>query len=184
MHGAHVGVFHQADKVSLGSLLKSEDGGALEAKVLANAGGNFAHKALERQFSDQQISALLVSPDVAEGYRARAVSMRSFSGSRHSGAGGLCNQLSSRRLPSSRRLSRGLFCASHVDFGVGFWWRPEWQVGGEGGWGLGGGEMGRFFFLVLIHSPPEAPPLPLIIPASNAAPVARHGSRLRASDGN
>ena len=55
----------------------------------------------------------------------------------------------------------------------------------RGGWvGVRGGEMGRFFFLVLIHSPPEAPPLPLIVPASNAAPVARHGSRLRASDGN
>jgi hypothetical protein len=123
VHGAHVGVFHQANEISLGSLLKSENGRALKAKILADAGGNFAHKALEGQFSDQQISALLVSPDVAEGHRARAVSMRPFSGSRNSGAGGLFDQLSSRRLPSSRRLSRGLFCASHVDVGLCFWWR-------------------------------------------------------------
>ena len=102
VHGAHVGVFHQPDEVSLGSLLKSEDGEALKAKVLANAGGNFAHEALEGQFSDQQISALLVSPDVAEGHSARTVAMRPFSGSRRSGAGGLCYQLFSRRLSSSR----------------------------------------------------------------------------------
>jgi len=122
VNGAQVGVFHQADEVSLGSTLKSEDSGALEAKILANAGGNFTHKALEGQLSDQQLSALLVSPDVAKGHRARAVSMWPFGGSRQSGAGGLCHQMHSRRLPSSRRLSRGLFCARHGD--VGFWWRP------------------------------------------------------------
>jgi hypothetical protein len=48
----------------------------------------------------------------------------------------------------------------------------------------GGGEMGRAFILVLIHGLPEAPPFPLIIPASNAAPVARHGSWLLTSDRN
>ena len=119
MHGAQVGVFHQADEVSLGGLLQSEDGEALEAEIVANAGGNFAHKALEGQLSDQELGALLVSPDVAEGDGARAVSTRLPDGFRYGGAGGLCRQLFSRRLASSR-LSRGLFCASHV----GCWWRP------------------------------------------------------------
>ena len=31
VHGAQVGVFHQTDEVSFGGLLKSEEGGALEA---------------------------------------------------------------------------------------------------------------------------------------------------------
>ena len=120
VNGAQVCVFHQADDKSLGSTLKSENGDALEAKILANTGGNFAHKTLEGQLSDQQLSALLVSPDVAKGHRARAVSTWPFNGSRQSGAGGLCHQMHSRRLPSSRRLSRGLFCASHVGFGWSF----------------------------------------------------------------
>ena len=50
--------------------------------------------------------------------------------------------------------------------------------------GWGGGEMGRAFVLVLIHGLLEAPPFPLIIPAFNPAPVARHGSRLLTRDGN
>ena len=58
------------------------------------------------------------------------------------------------------------------------------RMGGGGGGGVRGvevgGEMGRTFILVLLHGLPEAPPFPLTVPASNAAPVARHGSRLRA----
>ena len=40
VHGAQVGVFHQTDEVGLGGLLESEEGMALEAKILANACGN------------------------------------------------------------------------------------------------------------------------------------------------
>jgi hypothetical protein len=158
VHGAQVGVFHQADDVSLSGLLKSEDGTALEAKVVANAGGNFAHKALEGQFSDQELGALLVSPDFAEGDGARAVPMRLCGCSRRGGAGGLSRQLFSRRLTSSR-LSGGLFCASHV----GCWcrWRPaDGASRGMGGEIGGGDEPERAFVPVLIHSPPEAFPQP------------------------
>jgi hypothetical protein len=108
VHDAQVCVFHQADEASFGGLLKSKEGGALEAKILANTDYNLAHKALEGQSSDQELGALLASPDVAEGDGATAVSMRFFDGTRRSGTGGLCRQLFSRRLASSR-LSRGLF---------------------------------------------------------------------------
>jgi hypothetical protein len=68
--------------------------------------------------------------------------------------------LFSRRLASSR-LSRGLFCASHV--GCWCWWRP---AGGqvEGWGGRGGGEPERAFVLVLIHILPEAFPQPCTAP--------------------
>ncbi len=54
--GTEVGVLEQANKVSLGSLLQGTDGSALEAEVGLEVLGNLAHKALEGQLADQQLS--------------------------------------------------------------------------------------------------------------------------------
>lgn len=73
---AKVGVFEQADEVGLARLLQGHDGGALEAEVGLEVLGDLAHQSLERQFADQQLRALLVATDLAEGDGTGTVTMR------------------------------------------------------------------------------------------------------------
>jgi len=65
--GAQVRVLEKADQVGLGGLLQGGDGSALEAKVGLEVLGNLADKALEGQLADQQLRALLVAADLAQG---------------------------------------------------------------------------------------------------------------------
>ena len=66
MDGAQIGVFEQTDQISLGRLLQSHDGGALEAQVGLEVLGDLPDQALEGQLADQQLGALLVATDLAE----------------------------------------------------------------------------------------------------------------------
>ncbi len=51
MDGAQVGVFEEGDEVGLNGLLKSTDGGRLEAKVRLEVLGDFSDETLEGEFA-------------------------------------------------------------------------------------------------------------------------------------
>ena len=73
--GREVGVLEQADEVGLGGLLEGQDGGALEAEVRLEVLGDLTDQALEGQLADQQLGALLVAADLAEGDSAGSVAV-------------------------------------------------------------------------------------------------------------
>ena len=114
--GTQVGVLKETNKVSLTSLLESHDSRGLESKVSLEVLGNFSHQTLEWQFSDEELSGLLVSSDLTEGNSSRPVSvglLDSSSGwSRFSCS--LGGQLLSWSLSSSR-FSCSLLGTSHGD---------------------------------------------------------------------
>lgn len=64
--GAQVGVLKEGDEVGLDGLLKSTDGGRLEAEVRLEVLSNFTNKTLEGQLADQELSALLVTTDFTQ----------------------------------------------------------------------------------------------------------------------
>jgi len=114
--GAQVGVLEQTDQVSFGSLLEGADGRALETEIGLEVLGNLTNQTLEGELADEELSGLLVSPDLTEGDRTRAVAMglldASGGGSRL--PGGLGGQLLPGSL-SSGGLTGGLLGTSHGD---------------------------------------------------------------------
>ena len=64
--GAEVGVLEERDKVGLNGLLKSTDGGGLEAEIRLEVLSNLTNETLERQLADQKLSGLLVATDLTE----------------------------------------------------------------------------------------------------------------------
>ena len=64
--GSQVGVFKETNKVSLSSLLESQDGGGLEAEIGLEVLGNLTDEALEGELADEQLSGLLVLTDLTE----------------------------------------------------------------------------------------------------------------------
>ena len=76
--GAQVGVLEQTDQIGLARLLQSSDRRRLESQVGLEILRDLAHQSLKRQFSDQELSALLVATDLAQSYCARAISVRLF----------------------------------------------------------------------------------------------------------
>ena len=63
--GAQVRVLEEADEVGFGGLLEGEEGGGLEAEVVAvggfEVGGDLADEALEGALLDQELGGLLVA---------------------------------------------------------------------------------------------------------------------------
>lgn len=74
--GAEVGIFEQGDKVGLGSLLQSHNGGRLEAEVRLVLLGDFADEALEWGLANQELSRLLELSDLAKSDGTGSVSVR------------------------------------------------------------------------------------------------------------
>lgn len=66
MDGAQVGVLEERDEVGLDGLLKSADGGRLEAEVRLEVLGDLTNKTLEGQLADEKLSGLLVATDLTE----------------------------------------------------------------------------------------------------------------------
>lgn len=66
MDGAQVGVLEEGDEVGLDGLLKSTDGGGLEAEVGLEVLGNLTDQTLEGELADEQLSGLLVATDLTE----------------------------------------------------------------------------------------------------------------------
>ena len=117
--GAQVGVLKQTDEVSLAGLLEGHDGGALEAEVSLEVLGDLTDQALEGQLADEELSGLLVSPDLTEsdGSWPVSVGLLDSSGSGSRLAGSLGSQLLPGSL-SSGGLASSLFGTSHVEGSV------------------------------------------------------------------
>jgi len=113
--GGQVGVLEQGHEVSLGGLLKGHDGRGLEAQVGLEVLSNFTNETLERQLADQELSRLLVTPNLTEsdGTGAEPVGLLDTTSGVHSRLpGGLSGELLTRSLSSSG-LAGGLLSASH-----------------------------------------------------------------------
>ena len=66
MDGAQVGVLEERDEVGLNGLLKSTDGGRLEAEVGLEVLGNLTDETLEGELADEELGRLLVTTDLTE----------------------------------------------------------------------------------------------------------------------
>ena len=104
----------KAHEVRLSSLLESEDGGALEAKVRLEVLGDLADEALEGELADKQLRGLLVAADLAESHGARAVTVGLLHAAR--GRGRLARRLGGELLArglAAGALASGLLGTSH-----------------------------------------------------------------------
>ena len=112
--GAQVRVFEKTNQVSLASFLQGHDGRALETQIGLKVLCDLTDKALEGQFADEQLGALLVTTDLTKGDGARPVTMRLFdaSSSRSTLASRLCGELFPRGLAAGR-LSCCLLSTGH-----------------------------------------------------------------------
>ena len=114
--GAQVGVLKQTDEVSLASLLQSHDGRGLEPEVSLEVLGDLSHQTLEGKLPDEQLSGLLVSPDLSEGDSSWPVSVRLLDSS--SGGSRLPGSLGGQLLPgglTSGGLTGGLLGSCHCE---------------------------------------------------------------------
>lgn len=73
--GTQVGVLKETYQVSLAGLLQSHHSRALEPQVSLEVLGNLPDQALEGQLADEQLSALLVTPDLSKSYSTWPVSV-------------------------------------------------------------------------------------------------------------
>jgi len=112
--GAQVGVLKQANQVGLAGLLQGHDSRALEPQVGLEVLSNLPHQALEGQLADEELSGLLVPPDLTEGHCARPVPvwLLHAPGGRGALPGGLGGQLLPGGLASGG-LPGGLLGTSH-----------------------------------------------------------------------
>jgi len=116
--GAEVGVLEERDEVSLSGLLKGEHGWALEPELLLELVGDLADESLEGQLSDEQVSWLLVLPDLPEGDCSgfEAVGLLDAGGD----GGRLPGDLLGNELLPGDLLGSGLpcslFCSSHNSY--------------------------------------------------------------------
>ena len=103
MDGSKVGVLEQTNEVSLGGLLKSQNSAGLEAEISLEILSNLSDETLERELSDQELSALLIPSDLSQSDSTRSVSVGLLDSSSRGGglAGSLRSELLSRGLSSS-----------------------------------------------------------------------------------
>ena len=73
---AQVGVLEEGDEVSLDGLLKSSDGGRLEAEIALEVLGDFTDQTLEGELADEELGRLLVATDLTESDGTRLVPVR------------------------------------------------------------------------------------------------------------
>ena len=105
MDGAHVGVLEQADEVSLNSFLEGQEGRALESEVATGLVSDVLDDSLERELSDQEISASLVLSDFSDGDGSRSESVSLLDSTDWGLSGGLAAGVFSWLLDSGVGLS-------------------------------------------------------------------------------
>lgn len=96
-----VGVLEKGDEVSLNGLLKSTDGGRLEAEIRLEVLSDLTDETLERELADQELGRLLVATDLTESDGTGLITMGLLdtSGRARSGlAGSLVGELLTRGL--------------------------------------------------------------------------------------
>lgn len=103
MDGAQVGVFEEGDEVGLNGLLKSTNGGRLEAEVRLEVLSDFTDETLEGELANQELSGLLVATDLTEsdGSGLVAVRLLDTTGRRGGLAGSLGGELLTGGLATS-----------------------------------------------------------------------------------
>lgn len=113
---AQVRVLEEADQVRLARLLQRHHRRALETQVGLEVLRDLADETLERQLADEELGALLVATDLAEGDCAGTIAMRLLDapGRGRRLAGGLRGELLAGRLPTGT-LASGLLRTSHFD---------------------------------------------------------------------
>ena len=113
---AQVGVLEQCHEVRLRRLLQSHEGMRLEAPVVLEVLGDLTHEALEGELADQEIRALLVLADLAQGDGAGPEAFGLLDTASRGGglAGGLGREGLAGRLAAGG-LARGLLGTGHSD---------------------------------------------------------------------
>lgn len=113
--GAQVGVLEEGDEVSLRSLLKSSDGGALETEIRLEGLGDLTNEALEGELTDEQVSRLLVTTDLTKSDSSGSETVRTLRAS----SGGILAGLRG----SSSSLTRNLTSSVAADglLGTSLW---------------------------------------------------------------
>ena len=115
--GAEVGVLEEADHVSLGGFLESENSGGLESEVVLELGSDLSDESLEWKLSDQKLGGLLVSFDLSKSDGSWMVSVWFLDSS--GGWGRLSGSLGGKLLSwslSSGGLSSGLLGSGHFEY--------------------------------------------------------------------
>ena len=113
--GAQVGVLKETNQVGLRSLLQGHDSAGLETQVGLEVLGNLPDQALEGQLADEELSGLLVPPDLTEGHGTGAVPVGLLDTT--GGGGGLASGLGGQLLPgglASSGLASGLLGTGHL----------------------------------------------------------------------
>ena len=116
MDGAQVGVFEKANQVSLGSFLKSHNGGRLETQVSLEVLGDLTDQTLEGQFADQELGGFLVTTDLTESNGTGTIPMGFLDSA--GGGGALAGSLGSQLFAggfASGGFTGGLLGTGHVD---------------------------------------------------------------------
>ena len=106
--GAQVGIFKESNQVSLAGLLESHDSRALEPQVSLEVLGNLPDETLEGELTDEELSGLLVPPDLSESNGSRPVSVGLLDSS--CGRSRFTSSLGGQLLPGS--LASGGFTSS------------------------------------------------------------------------
>ena len=112
--GAQVGVLKETNQVGLRSLLQGHDSAGLETQVGLEVLGNLPDQTLEGQLADEELSGLLVPPDLTEGHGTGAVPVELLDTT--VGGGGLASGLGGQLLPgglASGGLAGGLLGTGH-----------------------------------------------------------------------
>ena len=115
MDGTQVGVFKEADEVSLTGLLVDHESRALESEVSLEILGNLSDKTLEGELADEKLSGLLVPSDLTEGNCSRPVPVWLLDSA--GGRGRLASSLGGQLLPgglASSGLTGGLLGTGHL----------------------------------------------------------------------
>ncbi|TRY67267.1 hypothetical protein TCAL_15891, partial [Tigriopus californicus] len=71
--GAQVGVLKETHQVGLRGLLQCHNGARLETQVGFKVLSNLTDQTLEGQFTDEQLSGLLVTADLSKSHRSRTL---------------------------------------------------------------------------------------------------------------
>jgi hypothetical protein len=114
MDGAEVGILKQPNSVCLRGMLKSHKSNARELQRTIEVLSNLTHKPLERGFAQEELSPLLVPPNLTQGHSAGAEAVRLLdpSSARSGLASSRGGQALARGLAASG-LSRSLLRACH-----------------------------------------------------------------------
>lgn len=112
--GAHVGVFEQTDQVSFDGFLEGKESAALESELAAAFVSDVFDDSLERELSDQEISASLVLSDFSDGDGSRSESVSLLDTAHRGLSGALLSSVFSWLLDTGVGLSCCGFSSCHL----------------------------------------------------------------------